>query len=261
MSESGDPASTGTVAVVTGGANGIGAAIARSYASDPAARVTILDLDEEAGERLAGELGNLHFQRCDVTREAEVKAGLTSAAQERNRIDILVNNAAIQEYQSIQECTEADWDRILAVNLKSYFLCAHHALEALQRSAAPVIVNMGSANSFVSMRGATPYVTSKAAVLGLTRSIAVDCAPWLRCVAVCPGAVDTPALRRDLAAVEPEAREQLLEETRGIHLTGRIASADEVAAFVRFIASPAAPSATGQAYRIDGGIGVRIEGT
>jgi len=261
MARSARQAHTKAVVVVTCGASGIGESVARHYAVN-GARVVVLDVDAKRGVRLAHSLADrLLFLTCDVSESARVATAFQEIGRRYNHIDVLVNNVAVQEYKSVADCSEELWDRIMAVNVKSYFLCAKQALPWLRRARAPVIVNMASANSFVAMRNAAAYVTSKAAILGLTRSLAVDCAPWLRCVAVCPGAVHTPALRRDFARVPASQRADVVAETKAIHLTNRITSPEEVAAFVEFIASPRAPSATGQAYRIDGGIGVCVEGT
>src|SRR5690606_20891650 len=145
------------------------------------------------------------------------------------------------------------------INLKAVYLCAKYAIPLMKQAVHPVIVNVGSVQGFVSQRNVAAYAASKEAIHGLTRSIAIDFAPKIRCVAVCPGAVWTPMLEKDIESFEN--REGVLEETRKIHLLDRIAMPEEVANFITFLASDKASFATGQTYRVDGGIGLRIEGT
>ena len=123
----------------------------------------------------------------------------------------------------------------------------------------PVIINVGSAQGFVSQEKVAAYSTSKEAIHGLTRSMAVDFAPRIRCLAVCPGAVMTPMLAKDLEAFGD--KESILEQTRNIHLLRRIAEPEEIANFIVFMASDKASFATGHTYRVDGGIGLKIGGT
>lgn len=130
------------------------------------------------------------------------------------------------------------------------------------RQPAPVIVNVSSVQGFVCQKEVLAYATSKAAIAGFTRSIAIDYAPVIRCVAVSPGAVNTPMLQADIDKLPgKDLKEAALKETQGIHLLNRIASPEEIANFILFLSSEKASFATGQTYRVDGGIGVKIEGT
>ena len=244
--------------VVTGAASGIGAATARLLVAENA-RVVLLDINESAGRALAISLGEqARFFPCDVSNGEAVRAVFAQLESQYSVLDGLVNNAGLQTYGSITDTTEADWHHTLAVNLTSVFLCSKYAMPALLRSANPVIINVSSVQALVSQTGASAYITAKAGLLGLTRSIAIDFAPRLRCVAVCPGAVDTPMLQDDLANLPN--RDALIRETEAIHLLDRIATPDEIARFIVFLTSPQASFATGQYYRVDGGIGVKIAG-
>lgn len=240
--------------VITGGSNGIGAAAARLYI-ESGARVIILDIDH-VGEQIASRYSDsCRFIKCDLSDAKEVEKAILEIGFTEG-IDILVNNAGIQTYGTVVDTTEELWDKTLSVNLKAQFLCAKYAIPFLLNSFEPVIVNVSSVNGIESQANGAAYVTSKAAILGLTKSIAVDFAPKLRCIAVCPGAVNTPMLQTDYNAAENKL--QFMSEINGIHLLSRTATAEEVANFILFLSSSLASFATGHYYRVDGGIGIRI---
>ncbi len=246
------------VAVVTGAANGIGAATARLFHAE-GARVALLDRDA-AGEALARDLGErAFFLCCDVSRAAEVTAAFEEINTRFGGADVLVNNAGIQRYGTVTRTSEAEWDEVMAANLKSAFLCAQAALPPMMARGRGVVVNVASVQSFITQQNVAAYTTSKTALLGLTRSIAVDYAPAVRCVAVCPGSVDTPMLRWG-AAQSPDP-EEVMREVRAMHPLGRIGTPDEIAALIAYLSSDAAGFITGQAFRIDGGLGLSIGGS
>jgi NAD(P)-dependent dehydrogenase (short-subunit alcohol dehydrogenase family) len=174
-------------------------------------------------------------------------------------VDILVNNAGIQHYGTVTETSEQEWDRVLGINLKSAFLCSKAAIPSMMARGRGVIINVASVQAFLSQHRVAPYTTSKTALLGLTRSIAVDYAPQIRCVAVCPGTVDTPMLR-DAVQLSPNPQE-VLDECNQMHPVKRIATPDEVADLILFLASDKAGFITGQPIRIDGGLGLSIGGS
>ena len=145
------------------------------------------------------------------------------------------------------------------VNLKSAFFCSKYAIPVMLKKGKGCIINVASVQSFISQQNVAPYTTSKTALLGLTRSIAVDYAPKIRCVAVCPGTVDTPMLRGAIN-LSPNPQE-VLQECHDMHLTKRIGSSEEVAELISFLASEKADFITGQAFRIDGGLGISIAGS
>ena len=241
--------------VVTGGAKGIGEAVARLF-QEQGAFVYILDVDM-AGSETAQRIGpNCRFIQADVTDGAQISQVMQTIASPTGRIDVLVNNAGIQTHGTVADTADDVWDKTLSVNLKGYFLCAKYAIPYLLLADKPVIVNVASVNGIQSEASSCAYVTAKAAILGLTNSIAVDFAPKLRCVAVCPGAVNTPMLQADLAGADNRA--QMETSLNRIHLLNRPAEPREIANVVVFLASDAASFMTGHHVRVDGGIGIRI---
>jgi NAD(P)-dependent dehydrogenase (short-subunit alcohol dehydrogenase family) len=244
--------------VVTGGAKGIGGACSRVFYRENA-NVVILDTDP-LGARLAAELGDRAlFVPCDVSKEVEVKQAMEQAVAAFGGIDVLVSNAGIQRYSTVTETSEDEWDLVMNVNLKSVFLCAKHAIPWMQKRGSGVVVNVSSVQAFISQKNVAPYVTSKTAILGLTRSIAVDYGPQIRCVAVCPGTIDTPMLR-DAFQLSPDPG-AVYQECVDMHLVKRIGTPEEVAELILFLAGEHGGFFTGQAVRIDGGLGITIAGS
>ncbi len=248
------------IVVITGAASGIGLVTTKLLIAEGA---TVFMIDNNpAGGKIAEELGgSACFYHADVANNDAVKDVFANIQKRVSHIDILVNNAGIQTYGKVTALEEKDWDRTMNVNVKSIFLCSKYGIPLMDKSESPVIINVASVKSFVCQDNEAAYVASKSAVLGLTQSIAADYAPKIRCVAVCPGAVRTPLLTDEFEKAEPAERQQLIKETESIHLLNRIAEPEEVARFILFLASDLASFATGHAYRIDGGIGVRIPGT
>lgn len=249
----------GKTAVVTGGTSGIGKAIVIQLL-ESGATVIAVDRDEA---KLISELhrfaGKLSFLPCELSDSKSITQLFEQVRVDYEILDILVNNAGVQTYGDVVNTPEELWDFTMDVNLKSVYLCARHAIPLMVEASHPVIVNVGSVQGFISQRNVAAYATSKEALHGLTRSIAIDFAPKIRCVAVCPGAVWTPMLQKDIEGFENQ--EAILEETRNIHLVKRIGTPEEVANFVTFLASDLASFATGHTYRVDGGIGLKIAGT
>lgn len=247
------------IAVVTGGAKGIGGATATRFLEE-GAHVAVLDVDEKrAQERLEpfGDLGL--FLPCDVSKASQVEAAFQRIAARFGGVDILVNNAGIQRYSTVTETTEEEWDLVMNVNLKSAFLCARQAIPLMKQRGRGVVINVASVQSFITQRNVAPYTTSKTAMLGLTRSIAVDYAPEIRAVTVCPGTVNTPMLRWSAnQSPDPDA---IYREVREMHLTQRIAEPVEVANLILYLAGDEAAFITGQAVRIDGGLGLIVAGS
>jgi NAD(P)-dependent dehydrogenase (short-subunit alcohol dehydrogenase family) len=247
------------VAVVTGGVKGIGAACVRALVQADA-RVAILDVDEEGAAALTDELGDkARFFKTDVSQGRAVDSAFEAIRTEMGAPTLLVNNAGIQHYGTVTETSEEEWDRVLGINLKSLFLCSKGALPFMLDSGRGAIVNMASVQSFVSQARVAPYTTSKTAILGLTRSIAIDYAPHVRCNAVCPGSIDTPMLR-DAVALSPDP-DVVLEECQTGNPLGRIGRPEEIADLVLYLLSDKAAFITGQAIRIDGGLGLETGGS
>ena len=241
--------------VVTGGAKGIGAATAKVF-FDAGANVVVLDV--------AADTSNIHNERwmflhCDVSNETAVRSAFESIGQNFRAVDFLVNNAGIQRYGTVTETPTDEWDLVMNINLKSFYLCAKYAIPLMQKKQSGAIINVASVQAFLSQQKVAAYTTAKSAILGLTRSIAVDYAPHIRCVAVCPGTIDTPMLR-DSIALSPDP-DEVMQECIDMHLTKRIGTAEEIAALILYLCDDKASFITGQAIRIDGGLGITIAGS
>lgn len=244
--------------MVTGGVKGMGLAAVEVFLRE-GAKVSILDIDP-AGEALETKSnGTIGFFRCNVADAAAVNVSIENAIKKFGDVDVLVNNAGINRYATVTETSEALWDQVMNVNLKSAFLAAKYAIPSMQKKGAGVVINVSSVQAFVSQSQVAAYTTSKTALLGLTRSIAVDYAPAIRCVAVCPGSINTPMLQN--AINESPNPEEVFRECEEMHLVKKVGDPKEVGEFIAFLASSKASFMTGQAYRIDGGLGVSIGGS
>lgn len=241
--------------VVTGGNKGIGAAVSALFLAS-GAKVAILDLDETCS---LSESENLYYQHCDVSDEPAVEQAIQAVYAHFGSIDVLVNNAGIQRYGTVTETSSALWDEVMRVNLRSYFLCCHYALPFMMKNDSGIIINVSSVQAFHSQPKVAAYTTAKTALLGLTRSIAVDYAPAIRCIAICPGTIDTPMLRD--AILESPDPDAVMKECEDMHLLQRIGKPEEVAELIRFLCDDKAAFMTGQAIRIDGGLGIVIQGS
>lgn len=245
--------------VITGGAKGIGAGCAEVFHRQ-GGNVVVLDVDETAGRQRCGELGEgAQFIACDISREADVAGAIDQAAGTFGGVDVLVNNAGILHYATVTETDQRDWDRLMGVNLKGAFLCAKHAIPHMLEAGEGIVVNMSSVQAFVTQQNVAAYVASKSALIGLTRSIAVDYAPRVRSVAICPGGVDTPMNR--VAFRESPDPEQVRQETVDLHLVERMGQPDDIGELVAFVASEKGSFINGQPIRIDGGMGIKVGGS
>jgi NAD(P)-dependent dehydrogenase (short-subunit alcohol dehydrogenase family) len=241
--------------VVTGGTKGIGAACAKIFYE---ANANVVRLDTANDESNINDRRWLYIN-CDVSSEMQVKEAFQKTNNHFGSVDILVNNAGIQRYGTVTETSVDDWDLVMNVNLKSLFLCSKYAIPLMLQEQKGVIINMASVQAFVSQPKVAAYTTAKTAILGLTRSIAVDYSPYIRCVAVCPGTIDTPMLR-DSFALSPDPNE-VWQECIDMHLAKRIGTPEEVANLVFYLTDDKASFITGQAIRIDGGLGITIQGS
>jgi NAD(P)-dependent dehydrogenase (short-subunit alcohol dehydrogenase family) len=197
----------GSVIIVTGGANGIGSGICRAFVA-AGAHVWCADVDEASGRMLSLALeelpGTFKFQACDVASAAAVTRFVDAvAAAHDGRIDVLVNNVGVQldDGHPLHTLDEAVWDRVLAINLKSYFLFSKHCLPRMLTARHGVVVNMASVQGLQSQGGIPAYAASKGAILSLTRQMAMDyAAHGVRVVAINPGTIRTPLVEKLLAA-------------------------------------------------------------
>ncbi|WP_455133600.1 3-oxoacyl-ACP reductase [Microbacterium aurum] len=241
----------GRIAIITGGASGIGLATARRFAAEGAI-VVIADLDPEAGARAAAEV-NGAFRPVNVADEASVDALFDGVAADFGAVDIAFNNAGISpaDDDSIETTELPAWDRVQDVNLKSVYLCSRAALRHMVPAGRGSIINTAS---FVALLGSATsqisYTASKGGVLAMTRELGVQFArQGIRVNALCPGPVNTPLLQ-ELFAKDPERAQRRL-----VHVPmGRFAEPQEMAAAVAFLASDDASFITATAFVVDGGI-------
>ena len=248
------------VAIITGGAMGIGEATARLFASE-GARVIIGDVAQEAGRAVADSIcaggGQALFVPVDVRRPKQVDALVESAVQTFGGLDILDNNAGVALARSTMETTVEDWDRVIGINLTGSFLCSRAAIPHLVRRGAGVIVNVASNAGLVGFPNLAAYCASKGGLIQLTKATALDVAPYhIRVNAICPGHTRTPMGDGFVAAqANPEA---FVKEFINVqHPIGRMAEPEEVARGILFLASADSSFITGSIVAADGGYSSR----
>jgi 2-keto-3-deoxy-L-fuconate dehydrogenase len=240
----------GLCAVVTGGASGIGLATAQLLAAR-GARVACLDLRPDVPAPLVG-------LAADVTDDASVRAGVAAAVERLGGLDILINNAGIGATGTVADNDDAEWARVWDVNVVGMVRTTRAALPHLRRSAHPAIVNLGSIAATAGLPDRALYSATKGAVVSFTMATAADLvADGIRVTCVNPGTVDTPWVARLLAAADdPEAERAALTARQP---TGRLVTAQEVAAAIAYLASPVASATTGTSLAVDGGMnGLRV---
>jgi len=244
----------GKVAVVTGAAAGIGEATAELFAEE-GARVVVLDIDptgEAVAQRIRTHGGGALFTQADIASESEVAEAIALAADTFGRIDILVNNAAVFVLKGL-EATPADWRRSLDVNVVGTALCTRYAAEVMKRSGAGSIVNLASISSYIGQPNFLAYSATKAALLNMTRCMAVDLAPFnIRVNCVCPATIRTAATDRHMATTGL-SEETFLAEQAPLHLLNRVGTPREVAYAILFLASDEASFITATPLLVDGG--------
>ncbi|APW58932.1 SDR family NAD(P)-dependent oxidoreductase [Paludisphaera borealis] len=243
----------GQTAWISGAASGIGEGVARLFAAE-GANVALVDVDIERAEavRLAITEARALFIPTDVSSEAAVRDSIAATVAAFGGLNIVVNCAGLVHIGPLHEYDEADWDRLMGVNLKSIFFSVKHGIPYLRRNARSYVVNVGSISSFVGQAATPAYTASKSAVLGLSRSIALDYASiGLRCNCVCPGITDTPMLRHHLGKTgDPEAA--LANRLRRVPLKVALAP-DEVARSVLYLSCEDSAGVTGTSLVVDGG--------
>jgi 3-hydroxybutyrate dehydrogenase len=249
------------VAVVTGGASGIGREIARTFAR-AGAKLAIFDLDAAGAERAAADInregGQALAVAVDVTSEHQVDAGMAAVVGAYGRIDVLVSNAGIQIIAPLEDLAFADWKRLLAIHLDGAFLCTRAALRQMYRQGGGSIIYMGSVHSKEASVLKAPYVTAKHGLVGLAKVVAKEGAKHgVRANVICPGFVRTPLADNQIAeqaktlGISPEAviRQVMLKET----VDGEFTTVEEVAAAALFFASFESNAMTGQSLVVSHG--------
>jgi NAD(P)-dependent dehydrogenase (short-subunit alcohol dehydrogenase family) len=244
----------GKVVLVTGGARGMGRAIALAFANE-GATVVITDIDDDGARATVSEIeaagGQGRFIRADVSVPAEVEALVAGAVEAYGSIDCACNNAGIElEAGPLADIGDDVFDRLVAVNLKGVFLCMKHQIKQMQRQAGGTIVNIGSINSLRPQPTGAVYTSTKAALVGLSRSAAnIYAAEGIRINMVLPGAIDTPMLAqkmRDVGLTESDIVDDL-------SLIGRFGRPEEVAEAVLWLSSPKSSYTFGHLLAVDGG--------
>jgi NAD(P)-dependent dehydrogenase (short-subunit alcohol dehydrogenase family) len=252
----------GKVALVTGGASGMGAASARRLRQE-GAEVVITDIQAELGRSVAEGAG-LIFLRHDVGDADSWSAVMQQVAQRFGRLDIVMNNAGITGAGPIESITLHDWHRVLSVNLTGVMLGCQHAIAAMRRNPggpAGSIINVSSIAGLVGMASDAAYTASKGGVRLLTKSVAVHCARSglaIRCNSIHPGAIDTPILAPALEQAPDRAA--LHSFLSNLSPMGRMGTGDDIAAMVAFLASDDSAFVTGAEMLVDGGMMAQVNG-
>ena len=246
------------VAFITGAGRGIGRAIARKMAHE-GAMVALAEIEFESAQNLAAELLKQGCQalaiQTDITRETDVQAAVSRALERFGRVDILVNNAGQNFYYDATTMSEADWDNAINVDVKGAWLCCKHVLPSMKTAKAGSIVNIASVHARITAPGHFPYAAAKSALVGLTRNLALDYAPYnIRVNAICPGWVRTALVQGWFdRQVDSKAAEDRVLSFQPLQ---RIGTPEEIANFVAFIASDEASFITGAELVIDGGMSI-----
>lgn len=245
----------GKVALITGAGSGIGRASALLFAREAAA-VGIVDLNEKAGqdtaEAIAAAGGRALFLAADVTRAADCRRAVDAVAEKFGALHILFNNAGVIRRASVLELSEADWDRVMAVNVKSIFLMSKFALPVLEKSGGGSIINTASGWGLAGGPRAAAYCASKGAVVLLTKAMAIDHGPRnIRVNCICPGDTDTPMLRNEAEQLGAASGEFLREAAQ--RPLRRVGQPEEIARAALYLAGDDSSFVTGTALVVDGG--------
>ncbi len=243
------------IALITGSASGIGRATALLFAGDGAA-VAAVDINPTAGQEVVRQItaagGQAIFIQADVTQADDCRRAVEETVRTFGRLDILFNNAGIIRRADVLTTTEEEWDRVMAVNVKSIFLMSKYAIPEMVKAGGGVIINTGSGWGLVGGKDAVSYCASKGAVVNMTRAMAIDHGPQnIRVNCICPGDTDTAMLRSEARQLgQPD--EAFLAEAADRPLR-RIGQPEDIARAVRYLASDDAAFVTGAVLVVDGG--------
>ncbi len=242
-------------ALITAGADGIGAVMARDFL-DQGASVFVCDVSEEALARFLSEYPKASGVVCDVADESTVGEMVAAAAEAMGGLDVLVNNAGIAgPIAALVDIEPNDWRRTIEVDLNSMFYTCRHAIPHIEAAEDGVIVNLSSVVGLVGAAGRSPYAAAKSGVIGFSRALAVELGPkGIRVNSILPGVVDGARIRRTIdqhALAAGVGANQMTEQYFAGNLLGHLVQPEEIAAMVLYLCSPAARSITGQAIRVD----------
>jgi NAD(P)-dependent dehydrogenase (short-subunit alcohol dehydrogenase family) len=237
----------GKVALITGGASGIGARTSRIF-TQAGASVIIADIDSAKAEALATELPGSRAIHCDITSEESVK----HVFQQVPHLDILVNNAGIGLVGGVTETELSDWERVFRVNVTGMFLVTKHAVPLLVASRGSM-VNIGSVAGLIGVRKRFGYCATKGAVVAMTRQLAVDYPTEFRVNCICPGTVDTPFVEGYLEKYHKHEKDKIRAELNQRQPIGRLGNPDEIAHLALYLSSREAEFVNGSIVNIDGG--------
>ncbi len=249
------PLFAGKVALITGGASGIGKATALSFAREGAS-VLVMDRDEHGGATVTGEIndngGRAHQVTGDVSSATDCERAVTACVSELGGLHVLFNNAGVIDRASVVELSEEQWDRTMAVNVKSIFLMSKYAIPVMAERGGGAIVNTGSGWGLTGGKRAVSYCASKGAVVQLTKAMALDHGGQnIRVNCICPGDTDTPMLRNEAEQLG-EPIDEFLAESAARPLP-RVGKPEDIARAVLYLASDAASFVTGTTLVVDGG--------
>lgn len=248
---------TGKTAVITGGGSGIGKAIAKIFARQEA-QVAIIELNKANGESTIQEItnagGKASLYTCDVSKQSEVKQVFDQIYADLGKVNILVNSAGVSHIGNLEKTTEADFDRLFAVNVKGVYNCLLYGVAKMKLTGGGAIVNLASIAGIIGIPDRFAYSMSKGAVLSMTLSVARDYIDQnIRCNCISPGRVHTPFVDDFLKKNYPGQEQEMFQKLSKTQPIGRMGTPDEMAALVLYLCSDEAGFVTGSDYNIDGG--------
>lgn len=245
----------GKTAIITGGGSGIGEATAKLFAAE-GARVAIVDRDQDGGERVASELGpSSVFLRADVTSTSDMESISAAVADRFDHIDILFNNAGVACVGDLHETSEADWDRVMAINVKGIYLACKHVVPIMIAQRAGTIINMAACGAVMALAKRAAYIASKGAVDALTRAMQTDyCRYNIRVNSLLPGTIYTPFVEGFLRRHYADNVEAAIDNLKKRQLSGTLGTPEDVAWAALYLASDEARFVLGSGLVIDGGL-------